>query len=127
MGVGVAVGGLGVNVGEGGTTVGVEEGGGICVGIGCAVAGKETISGLSVWGGKPPRTSKTNTTATRQLRDNSMTTMVIHCLGEILLMLTPGPGSDLAPFQASRCPFSGLLSRQTTSKCQVAVEHTRPC
>ena len=79
-----------MNVGDGGATVGVEEGGGVCVGIGCAVAGKATISGLSVWGGKPPRTSQANTTATRQLRDTNMKTMVIHCLGEILLMLTPG-------------------------------------
>ena len=90
MGVDVVVGGSGVNVGDGGMTIGVEEGGGACVGIGCAVAGKAIISGLSVWDEKPPRMSQVNTTATRQLRDSNMETMAIHCLGEILLMLTPG-------------------------------------
>jgi hypothetical protein len=89
VGVAVIVGGSGVKVGDGGTIVGVEEGEGVWVGLGCTVAGKATISGLCVRSGKPPRTSQANTTATTQLRNSNMNTMVIHCLGEILLMLTP--------------------------------------
>lgn len=82
-----------MNDGNGDTSVRVEEGGEVCVAIGGAVAGKATVSELSVWGGKLPKTSQAATTATKQLRDINTKMMVTHCLGEILLILTPG---DLA-------------------------------
>ena len=79
-----------MNVGDGETSVGVEEGREVRVAIGGVVAGKAAVSELSVWGGKLPRTTQAATTATKQLRNISMKMMVTHCLGEILLMLTPG-------------------------------------